>query len=139
VPLADGRGNGITTIHVAPADQSHRQDVTQPAEGVIPDVSKRLSGAGFAAVDFAGGGAGQAPHRRDRRSAGTGQARVRSKLPSWSRTANSGPSMRRDRCRLENCLADGLGRSRGIQPGRYVDESVDDVCIYTAHLCAVWG
>jgi hypothetical protein len=38
VPLADGRGNGITTIDVFPADQSHRQDVAQPAEGVVPDV-----------------------------------------------------------------------------------------------------
>ena len=35
---ATGRGNGITTISVAPADQSYRQDVAQPAEGIIPDV-----------------------------------------------------------------------------------------------------
>jgi hypothetical protein len=28
----------MTTISVAPADQSHRQDVAQPAEGVVPDV-----------------------------------------------------------------------------------------------------
>ncbi|MDQ1014193.1 hypothetical protein QFZ43_000742 [Streptomyces afghaniensis] len=38
MPLADGRGDGMTTVSVAPADQSHRQDVTQPAEGVVPDV-----------------------------------------------------------------------------------------------------
>ena len=38
VSFADGRGNGMTTISVAPADQSHRQDVAQPAEGVVPDV-----------------------------------------------------------------------------------------------------
>src|ERR1017187_1122613 len=37
----------------------------------------------------------RAPRRRDRRSAEMGQARVRSKLPSGPRTANSGPSMRR--------------------------------------------
>jgi hypothetical protein len=35
--LADGLGNAMTTI-VASVGQSHRQDVTQPAEGVLPDV-----------------------------------------------------------------------------------------------------
>jgi hypothetical protein len=38
VPLAEGLRNGITTIDVSPADQSHRKDVAQPAEGVVPDV-----------------------------------------------------------------------------------------------------
>jgi hypothetical protein len=37
MPLADGRWNGVATVSVTPADQSHRQDVAQPAKGVIPD------------------------------------------------------------------------------------------------------
>lgn len=38
VPLTNGLRNGMTTIDVSPADQSHRKRVAQPAERVVPDV-----------------------------------------------------------------------------------------------------
>jgi hypothetical protein len=40
------------------------------------------------------GGRERALRSRERRSAGMGQARVRSRIPSWLRTAIKGPSMR---------------------------------------------
>jgi hypothetical protein len=37
VPLVDSRDNGITATPVAPADQTYRQKVAQPTEGVVAD------------------------------------------------------------------------------------------------------
>jgi hypothetical protein len=43
-------------------------------------------------------------------------------------------------CPLAHAWPGGLtGCGRGIQPVRSVEESVDDVCIYAAHLWAAWG
>lgn len=137
---ATGRGNGITTISVAPADQSYRRDVAQPAGASSPTYgsnrivsasarSRKPPGAyrwcGLCSGGFSGGGAGRPGCAASSRR-GPGQP-------------TAGPSMREGSVSAGNCLAGGLGRSRGIQPGRSVEESVDDVCIYTAHLCAAWG
>jgi len=56
----------------------------------------------------------RAPRSRERRSAGTGQAKVRSSVPSWLRTAIKGPSMRKvTRCPVSGrptliCWSPGL-------------------------------